>query len=155
MEKKLSLHNTIEMVSKSNNYLLIILTLALLASACNQNPKNSVYTAEELQFDLLVGDWELQKTIKGQKAVDGGVTLDYITKTMSLEKGRFNTYTTSHIPWGSKYQTELKADTLFVYNGTQTTYFTFKISLSKDGNSLVLQNIYDDEEEHYQRKNTP
>lgn len=130
------------------------LLLILMITACNdQKPGN--YMPEELSFELLVGDWELQKTIKGKKAVQGGVTLDYITKTMTLEKGRFNTYTNSHIPWGSKYQTELKSDTLLVYNGTQVTWYTYKISLSRDGNHLVLTNIYEDEEEYYKKKTLP
>lgn len=126
--------------------------LILLASACEQTKPNPNFTAEELNFDMITGTWDLQKTIKGKSAVEGGVTLDYITKTMTIEKGRFNTYTTSHIPWGSKYQTELKSDTLLVYNGTQTTYLSFKVVLSRDGKSLMIRNLYEDEEEYYTKK---
>lgn len=120
--------------------------------ACEQGSPTKYYSSDELNFDLVVGDWDLIKTIKGRKAIEGGVEIDYITKTMTLEKGRFNTYTTSHIPWGSKYQTELKGDTLHVYNGTNSTFLQFKILLDKDSKFLVLENLIEDEQEFYQKK---
>lgn len=140
-------------IQSINKYSFLLLSILIIYACGEKQPEN--YTPQELTFDMLVGDWELQKIIKGKKAVEGGVTLDYITKTMTLEKGRFNTYTNSHIPWGSKYQTELKSDTLLVYNGTQVTWYTFKVTLSRDGNNLLLQNIIEDEEEYYIKKAQP
>lgn len=125
----------------------------LFVISCGQgSPSTKNYASEELNFNVIEGEWDLQKTIKGKDAVEGGVTLDYITKIMTLESGRFNTYTTSHIPWGSKYQAEVKNGKLFVYNGTQTTYFTFEINASRDGKELMLENINDGVQEYYIRK---
>ena len=143
----------IEKARKFYDVFKVLLLLCLLFISCEQlatGPKN--FAPEELTFELITGEWELQKTVKGREAINGGVTLDYITKIMTLEAGRFNTYTTSHIPWGSKYQSELRENILYVFNGTQTTYFTFKVTASRDGKQLILENINDGEQEFYTRK---
>lgn len=142
-----------EKAKKFYDIVKALLFLCLLFTSCEQiasGPEN--YAPEELSFETIAGEWELQKTVKGRKAINGGVTLDYITKIMTLEAGRFNTYTTSHIPWGSKYQSELNEDVLSVFNGTQTTYFTFKVTASRDGKQLILENINNGEQEFYTRK---
>ena len=127
--------------------------ITLFFISCGQDSSSSKnYAPEELNFELIEGEWDLQKMIKGKDAIEGGVTIDYITKIMTLETGRFNTYTTTHIPWGSKYQAEVKNGKLFVYNGTQTTYFTFEITASQDGKKLMLENINNGEQEYYIRK---
>lgn len=130
-----------------NNFLVTVFTVFLL-SACSSTTSNYIDSGK-LNFEMLVGYWDLEKIIKGKKAIEGGVVLDYVTKNMTIEKGRFNTYTNSHIPWGSKYQTELKSDSLIVYNGTNSPYFVFRVKLNKDGKHLILENLFEDEEEYY------
>ena len=152
MESKLKNTNILAMAPRRINHIVLLAAVVFSIFACQQNSAPKTFSAEELTFEMITGTCDLQKTVKGRKAVEGGVTLDYITKTMTIEKGRFNTYTTSHIPWGSKYQTELKGDTLHVYNGTSTTFLTFKVILSRDGKSLILENLNEDEQEFYIKK---
>jgi hypothetical protein len=143
----------IEKVRKCRNIFGIFSFLCLTITSCEQGVAGSKnHSPEELTFELISGEWDLQKTVKGREAINGGVTLDYITKTMTLETNRFNTYTTSHIPWGSKYQSELIDGVLSVFNGTQTTYFTFKVTASRDGKRLILENINNGDQEFYTRK---
>lgn len=137
---------------KSITNSLVTVFIVYLLLACS-NTTNNYIDSSELNFEMLVGNWDLEKIIKGKKAIEGGVTLNYVTKNMTIEKGRFNTYTNSHIPWGSKYQTELKSDSLFVYNGTNSPYFIFRVKLNKDGKHLILENMFDDEDEYYIKKN--
>ncbi|MGC6479134.1 MAG: hypothetical protein ACON42_02010 [Flavobacteriaceae bacterium] len=142
------------------NKILAVSILTLLLYSCQDSSKKAPFSTMG-SMEELAGQWELTEFTypnveQRYKVGDTGGNVHYKTVTFDSNE-RFNTYTDSHIVYGSKYIYVINKDTIkvksgYVDKGVSLDLKQFIYGFNETKDQLKLQNLATGVTEYFKKK---